>query len=109
MDKNLKSKWIKALRSGRYRQGQDGLRSGGKYCCLGVLAQINGAKWIERKPFIGERSVGDRNSPEGFLSPAFCGLRTSTQGTLANMNDGNTKDGNARSFKQIADYIEKRL
>lgn len=54
MNKKLKAKWIKALLSGEYVQGKEYLRrrAGGstptKYCCLGVLCEISGAKW-ERK------------------------------------------------------------
>ena len=48
MDKELKTKWVKALRSGEYKQCKGQLRcsmdatfEGGEthtYCCLGVLA-----------------------------------------------------------------------
>jgi hypothetical protein len=37
MDKKLKAKWVKALRSGNYPQGQNVLYAKGKFCCLGVL------------------------------------------------------------------------
>lgn len=37
----IKDKWLKALRSGRYRQGFGRLRTAsGGYCCLGVLSKI---------------------------------------------------------------------
>lgn len=34
--------WVQALRSGEYEQGQDYLCRGGKFCCLGVLCEIQG-------------------------------------------------------------------
>lgn len=39
MDKKLKAKWVKALRSGRYPQGDGELyiAEHGTFCCLGVL------------------------------------------------------------------------
>lgn len=45
MESELKRKWIEALRSGEYEQGQDQLictlsREVEEYCCLGVLADI---------------------------------------------------------------------
>ena len=49
----LKAKWVKALRSGEYRQGRGKMKdlmatavTGGKpfYCCLGVLAELAGAQ-----------------------------------------------------------------
>lgn len=37
----LRKRWVAALRSGKYEQGQSCLRSGGdEYCCLGVLCDI---------------------------------------------------------------------
>lgn len=45
MDKKIKERWVKALRSGEFEQGEgmlckvgaDGQR---RYCCLGVLSQL---------------------------------------------------------------------
>lgn len=47
MDKRIKAKWLRALRSGKYIQGDGALRrgsDGGTYithCCLGVLCDIH--------------------------------------------------------------------
>lgn len=40
MDKKIKARWVKALRSGRYQQGTGQLRSGENFCCLGVLCDL---------------------------------------------------------------------
>lgn len=44
MDKQIKQRWIDALRSGNYKQGKFWLRRGDKcessFCCLGVLCDI---------------------------------------------------------------------
>lgn len=40
MEKKLKTKWVKALRSGRYEQGNSYLKFGHKFCCLGVLGAV---------------------------------------------------------------------
>jgi hypothetical protein len=41
MKKTVANKWIKALRSGKYEQGKNCLRSfDDKFCCLGVLCDI---------------------------------------------------------------------
>ena len=41
MKKNIAKKWIKALRSGDYKQGRHHLKDDkGGYCCLGVLCEI---------------------------------------------------------------------
>jgi hypothetical protein len=36
----IKKAWIKALRSGEYKQCQHTLKKDGGYCCLGVLAKV---------------------------------------------------------------------
>lgn len=43
MNKELKEKWVAALRSGKYEQGTGALRSvDNRYCCLGVLCEVMG-------------------------------------------------------------------
>lgn len=49
MNPQVKQKWIDALRSGKYEQGSEKLRSVSGYCCLGVLcdlyAQEHNTEW----------------------------------------------------------------
>lgn len=102
MDKKLKSKWINALRSGRYEQARGtllALKSGGM-CCLGVLATIQGCDLRKKKNDDPSFCLVSRDLPRGFNA----GLRTEQREQLATMNDSS-----GSSFKQIADYIEKRL
>lgn len=45
MNKELKKKWVEALRSGKYQQGTNYLKQRGesgviRHCCLGVLCEI---------------------------------------------------------------------
>jgi len=40
MNTEVKKKWIDALRSGKYDQGSEKLRSVTGYCCLGVLCDL---------------------------------------------------------------------
>lgn len=40
MNQEVKAAWVSALRSGEYEQGIAALRSGNKFCCLGVLCDI---------------------------------------------------------------------
>jgi hypothetical protein len=41
MDEEIKGRWVTALRSGKYRQGQGRLRRENEtFCCLGVLCDI---------------------------------------------------------------------
>lgn len=49
MNTEVKQKWIDALRSGKYDQGSEKLRSVQGYCCLGVLCDLyskeQGSEW----------------------------------------------------------------
>jgi hypothetical protein len=49
MNPEVKQKWIAALRSGKYEQSSERLRSVSGYCCLGVLcdlyAQEHNTQW----------------------------------------------------------------
>lgn len=40
MKTEIKQKWVDALRSGKYEQGSEKLRSHQGYCCLGVLCDL---------------------------------------------------------------------
>jgi hypothetical protein len=50
MNKRVKTKWLKALRSGKYKQGRGQLRTpDDRFCCLGVLCDLyakeTGVSW----------------------------------------------------------------
>src|SRR5688572_17403992 len=49
MDATIKEKWVKALRSGEFKQGEGKLHDSDNdtYCCLGVLCKIQGAQFTE--------------------------------------------------------------
>lgn len=114
LDADLKAKWIAALRSGEYKQGQSSLFDGKGYCCLGVLATIQGCDIEKAIPDPDERVTNDL--PRGFNG----GLTPKQREILACRNDGShCKYGSGRgaggekfdkhSFSEIADYIEKTL
>ena len=105
MDAKIKRKWVKALRSGKYKQAEGTLRDeAGAMCCLGVLADIQGVNWDEIKEMVSE------DLPRGLNA----GLTKRQRAILASKNDGCFCHPWGRqvaheSFEQIADYIEKRL
>ncbi len=82
-----RQKWVDALRSGQYKQGKGCLREDGRYCCLGVLAEIEGL-------LDADGAVDDNKAllPRDIL-PLF------EQRILATMND----DG--ATFIELADKI----
>jgi hypothetical protein len=111
MNKQLKVKWLKALRSGEYRRAEGTLATmdGKKFCCLGVLADIQGCTW---KPDTTEHGLVPlakngralvKGSDDFLPVRRAGGLTSEQQGILADMND----DG--KTFKQIAKYIEANL
>lgn len=102
MDAELKAKWTTALRSGKFVQGRQMLRTDRKeFCCLGVLAHIRGCEWRGPDPYVDGENVG--NEDEYYLSSEFAGLPHKTQVKLAKMND------EGKSFAEIADYIDAKL
>ena len=130
MQTELKIKWLEALRSGKYGQIKENLRSLDEtenvgYCCLGVLCDISGiGSWSGQEfiatlpePYFDEEScdcedcggnvaiIEDTSFAElnsGTLK-AF-GLSHSDAETLMGMND---TDG--KSFSEIADWIEENV
>ena len=40
MNKEVKDKWVAALKSGKYKQGRGQLNGESGYCCLGVLTEV---------------------------------------------------------------------
>lgn len=92
MDAQMKARWVKALRSGKYRQARGVLRTsdaeGQTFCCLGVLCEVN------NRPDI--RFTSD-------VRRAF-ELDAEDSGVLIEMNDNQEWD-----FEDIADYIAVML
>ena len=101
MDKKLKARWLKALRSGKYAQCTRDLYDGKGYCCLGVLQKLVTRKNPPRR-WGGEN---DDPMPQAmrFLNRKPEGWSSSPHYRLADMNDS------GKSFKALADYIEQHL
>lgn len=104
--KELRKKWVEALRSGEYKQGRICLCNNNRYCCLGVLCDVAGADFI-----VYQHSSGVRQY-EGFCSQLSTrlmervGLSTpfgsfGYRKSLIELNDRDKK-----TFKEIADIIE---
>lgn len=110
MNKEIKEKWLCALRGGKYKQGRNVLKKKNEkgeieYCCLGVLCDIylknNNGKWVQGMSYSCE---GRQNTlPNGVKDWSnFDDFRKEER--LINQND--TKKEN---FKTIANWIEKNL
>ena len=107
MDKALMKKWIKALRSGKYKQGQRRLRTfDGKFCCLGVLCDISGmGKWTPSM-FDGNNFISDSNNERCAYIPPYdvlakAGIDYPDATDLATKNDIE-----GYTFEEIAEVLE---
>jgi len=102
---NIKRRWIRALRSGRYTQGTGALHDdrSNTYCCLGVLSQIVNKK--RPKPHYTYTHRINNTCDGAELSPKFMkkvGLDVNIMDILIRMNDENRLN-----FEQIADWLEE--
>lgn len=108
MNKKIKAKWLRALRSGKFKQGQQTLCAKTdddyEFCCIGVLAHIAiSAPWAQ---FGYEHTFEGNGENTTTLSSKILrrvGLKDDIQTKLIVMND------NGKSFKQIANWIERNL
>lgn len=113
MDKKVKKEWIAALRSGEYKRCRNVLHDGEGFCCLGVLLDIAyDGDWVSIPNGCGTprwRLGNEELLPSGsFLRRV--GISDDNARQLAHMNDGtDTLSGKGRSFRQIANWIEKNL
>lgn len=109
MKDEIKSRWLAALRSGVYHQGQNRLHQGQQFCCLGVLCDIyineHDVDWEEYKES-GYSLYGESD----FLPEQVCewaGLGEAdypdVQLSVARLND------EGLTFGELADYIESSL
>ena len=111
MHAGWKNKWMKALRSGKYKQTNGflyvktaSISQPRGYCCLGVLARVQGAKFVPYNMGLSPVLGKIKNEDASYLSPEFsCGMTQDQQSDLASMND------NGKSFKEIAAWIKKNV
>lgn len=110
----VKARWVEALRSGNFKKGKGSLKENDRYCCLGVLTEIQGVNIKETYPNPEMRETSD------ILDKVNPGLLHNTCAILAGFNDDGFVFSNnvnrtyelpkkKNRFKQIADLIEKYL
>lgn len=108
LDGEWRTKWLEALRSGRYAQTTTQLRSddGVGYCCLGVACDVfDPDKW-HLASGAGNVDGWGWDGSYGDLPVWMCasiGLHRDAESDLITMND------NGKSFDEIADWIEANL
>lgn len=106
MDPKVKTRWVKALRSGKYRQGSRTLRedtqTGPRYCCLGVLLEVTG------------QPIKKNHAEFPTKAQLKCArLDGKAAERLADWNDGRAPfwhlPKKRKTFKGLATWIEKHL
>lgn len=134
MNQEIKDRWVKALRSGKFKQGKDrlcGVTKDGKrqYCCLGVLSQLAVRSRVIGAPALtkiydpNDEAVSEARYGNGeyyYLPYAvrdWAGLEEANpyagDNKLSEWNDGDSartgETFSARDFDGIADLIEEYL
>ncbi len=115
MNKEIKDRWLAALRSGEYKQTTLYLKDDNGYCCLGVLCDLylkdNNKEWdIEGLGTLYCEGV-EGVLPEQVI--AYAGLN-SRNPNLIHDDFGNNviseyNDTHQLTFSEIADLIEEQL
>lgn len=93
MTKSEARKWIRALRSGKFKQGQGALCKDGKHCCLGVLCEIN--KEINKEAIFANIHYNG----SCFILPFDLALKYSLEESGVFLKDGTYVD-----FAKLNDY-----
>lgn len=106
LPKEFATKWVEALRSGDYEQGNGELKTPYKnnYCCLGVACQIADVKRISGRGWIGYKDSHFAR-PNKKIPPLLIGDCNENKFVqqVSSMND------NGKTFTYIANFIEKNV
>lgn len=104
----FKTKWVEALRSREYEQGNGYLHNNGKFCCLGVSCIMSGYLTTDLKGAIVIMNGEDHN----LLDRDFSKIPSMIKGTSSNnkiVSFLTKHNDEGKSFEEIADWIEKTL
>lgn len=125
MNKEIKARWIEALRSGNYEQGRYNLRRRDEFCCLGVLCDIVkddvNYNWLPAQDDFGtiyKFAESDEILPE--LVAIHAGLKDCSPKVQVTVKCGNEEaiesqpladlnDSWEYSFERLADLIEEQF
>lgn len=117
MKEKIKQKWVEALKSKKYKQSQDALRTPQGFCCLGVLCDL----YIEAKKLKGWRKVdrshfsfGPNVTLSGYLPDTvmkWAGLPSNDPKIIQGRHQDPISVLNDRgiTFKELAKLIEEQL
>lgn len=115
MNEDIKNKWVRALRSGEYRQTKTKLKNQNGYCCLGVLCELY-SKETKNAAFSSQPVYWCADGTHEILDEVSLlpvpiiqwAEMKSSDGNLPQMNSlAYQNDYAGSNFEEIADYIEK--
>jgi hypothetical protein len=110
MNRAIKQQWIKALRSGEYEQGIHALRSGDRYCCLGVLCDLYDSKlWFNVRDNYSYMNADDLLPDEVVNWAELDSDNGVFIGDSGEKQDLSTLNDTGKTFSQLADLIERYL
>lgn len=111
MKKEIADLWVKALRSGEYKQGKYRLEHNGRFCCLGILCKLAGPEIAPRSETALQAVYYDGQTsslPDSVME--WSGMST-REGGLPPSADGwpflSVHNDSGTPFPEIADLIEK--
>lgn len=108
MNAKIKKLWVKALRSGKYKQGKTklhyGNQNGSKYCCLGVLSDL-----AVKNGVCSRKKAFERNETLNIPVCVWAGLDCDRNPVVNGNRISIFNDKKNFNFRQIADLIEKNL
>jgi hypothetical protein len=114
--RQVRDKWVAALRSGAYRQGRGLLRSStDEYCCLGVLCELAVADGIIDSPKVqargGSAYLYGQQREIGFLPNEVIEWAGLTNGNpiIGSLSATNWNDNRNAPFLEIARLVEENL
>jgi hypothetical protein len=110
MKKEIAERWVKALRSGEYKQGKEQLKSKDGFCCLGVLCDIVkddiDGHWKGEIFYVAE-DFDSLNLPHAVKVLADMKSCTGNRRGKVSLIKLNDNERNQYNFNRIADIIEK--
>jgi hypothetical protein len=113
LPKDIKEKWLTALRSGEYIKDKGQLNYRGNYCCLGVLCEIQ--KRPQAIKTSNYRSYDDETTTISYKNPLYEILfdNGNFQGFYIEIKNGKCFNSltrindNTETFDEVIDIIEK--
>lgn len=110
LEKEFAQKWVDALKSGKYPQGEGYLENYyGQYCCLGVACRMNHPRVDLKNKFFIDASKKTRGYITKSLERNMPALLRGTDANQPFVKIVSKMNDDGCSFIQIAYWIEKNV